>query len=203
MQLLKIPGLCAYVLRRLWKLTMMRVYRPLFGVHGRKFRFDPGGEYTYRTIHVGDDVYLGERPIFMASDSHIRIGNKVVIGPEVIIAAGNHNTSIVGKFMVDVTEKRPEDDLEVVIEDDVWIGSRAILLNGVTVGRGAIVAAGAVVTKSVPSYSIAAGVPAKVVKFRWTVETILQHEEMLYPPEERFSREELQAIQDSEAVSHR
>jgi acetyltransferase-like isoleucine patch superfamily enzyme len=96
--------------------------------------------------------------------------------------------------MTDVHEKRPEDDRDVVIEDDVWIGSRAIVLKGVTIGRGAVVAAGAVVTKSVPPYAIAAGTPAKVLKFRWNLETVLKHEELLYASEWRLSRETLEKI---------
>jgi acetyltransferase-like isoleucine patch superfamily enzyme len=97
--------------------------------------------------------------------------------------------------MHDVTSKRPGDDLGVTIEDDVWIGAQAIVLRGVTVGRGSIVGAGAVVKKSVPPYSIVAGVPARVIRFRWDVQTILSHEQNLYPPEKRLTREELESIQ--------
>jgi acetyltransferase-like isoleucine patch superfamily enzyme len=88
-------------------------------------------------------------------------------------------------------EKTPDDDLGVIIEDDVWVGTRAVILHGVRVRRGAIVAAGAVVTKSVPPYAIVGGVPARVLKFRWDVETILKHEEALYSADERYGRSEL------------
>tara|TARA_A100001391_G_C5079914_1_gene279860 strand:- start:4151 stop:4474 length:324 start_codon:yes stop_codon:yes gene_type:complete len=77
-------------------------------------------------------------------------------------------------------EKRAEDDLGVVIEDDVWVGTRAVILHGVTVGRGSIVAAGAIVTKDVPRYSIVAGVPAQVIKYRWSADAIAEHERDLY-----------------------
>jgi len=69
-------------------------------------------------------------------------------------------------------------------------GIRAIV-TGVTVGRGAIVGAGSVVAKSVPPYAVAVGVPARVVKFRWEVEQILEHEKPLYPESERLTREML------------
>jgi acetyltransferase-like isoleucine patch superfamily enzyme len=168
---------------------LMYVYRPLFASHGRNFRFDPFGRYTFATISVGNDVNLGVGATLIAAKSEIKIGNKVMFGPDVVLIGGGHNTSVVGRFMYDVTEKRPEDDRGVTIEDDVWVGCRAIILRGVTVGRGAIIGAGAVVTKNVPPYAVAAGVPAHVVKFRWDVETILRHEERVYPPDKRLTRE--------------
>lgn len=177
--------------RRVRRRLLMYLHRPLFAAHGRNFHFDPDGTYSYENISVGDDVSLGLRPILMASESTITIGNKVMFGPEVMIIGGRHNTAVVGRFMTDVHVKRPEDDLGVAIEDDVWIGSRAIVLQGVRIGRGSIVGAGSIVTKSVPPYAIVAGNPAKVRKFRWDVETILEHESRLYVPEKRLSREEL------------
>ena len=65
------------------------------------------------------------------------------------------------------------------------------LLSGVHIGRGAIVAAGAVVSKDVPPYSIVGGIPARIIKFRWTIEEILEHEHILYPEEERLAKYEL------------
>jgi len=175
----------------------MLLYRPLFAAHGRNFRFDPAGDYSYGTIYVGHDVHLGLRPFLNATRSTIRIGNKVIFGPEVTIRGGNHRTDLVGRFMFDVTEaeKLPENDRDVVIEDDVWIGTRAIILHGVTIGRGAIVGAGAVVAKNVPPYAIVGGVPAKVFKYRWDVETILRHEATLYPQQQRLSRNVLEQWQ--------
>jgi acetyltransferase-like isoleucine patch superfamily enzyme len=169
----------------------MYVLRSLFAAHGRRFVFDPFGLYTFSTIFVGNDVSINARPTLMARHSEIHIGNKVMFGPEVMIIAGNHNTSVVGDFMSDVTHKRPEDDQDVVIEDDVWIGSRAVVLKGVVIGRGAIVGAGAIVTRSVPPYAVAVGVPARVVGFRGNVDAILRHEAALYSDDRRLTREEL------------
>ena len=64
-------------------------------------------------------------------------------------------------------EKVPENDLPITLEGDSWIGARAILLKGITVGPGAVVAAGAVVTQDVPPYTIVAGIPARVIKHRF------------------------------------
>ena len=70
-------------------------------------------------------------------------------------------------------------DQPVVIEDDVWCGANVTILKGVTIGRGSVVAAGAVVTKSFPPYSIIGGIPAKLLKMRFTEEEIMEHERML------------------------
>lgn len=152
-----------------------------FAQVGRDFDFDPDGVYSYETIYIGDDVTLGYRPTLLATRSTIRIGNWVMLGPEVTVRGGNHRFDVVGVPTRRVTNemKRPEDDLGVVIEDDVWIGARAIVLHGVTVGRGSIIAAGAVVTRSIPPYSIAAGVPAQVVRRRFNDEEVRLHEAAL------------------------
>ena len=168
--------------------------RKLFKSYGSNLIFSPYDIFSYHTISVGDDVYIGPGACFSASQTTLTIGSKVMFGHNVTIMGGDHNASCVGKFMYDVHEKQPEDDRPIVIEDDVWVGSRATVLKGVTVGKGSIVAAGAVVTKNIPPYSIAGGVPAKVIKRRWPVETILRHEALLYPPEKRMAECELRAL---------
>jgi acetyltransferase-like isoleucine patch superfamily enzyme len=187
----KFPGWLLYTAGRVWRRLRMYLYLPLFREHGSRINFDPDGAYSFENICLGSDVSLGYRPTLLAARSVIRIGNKVMFGPQVTLIGGNHNTSQVGKAMFDVHEKRPDDDLGVRVEDDVWIGSRAIVLSGVTVGRGSIVAAGAVVTRSVPPYSVVGGCPARVIRFRWDVETILLHENALYAPELRLAEAEL------------
>lgn len=173
----------------------MLILRPLFGSYGSGFSFDSDGFYSYKNIHVGNNVSLGLRPILMAELSEIRIGNHVMFGPEVVVIGGGHNSTVIGRSMATVHEKTGNEDLGVVIEDDVWVGTRAIILRGVCVGRGSIVGAGALVTKSVPPYSIVGGNPATVIKFRWDIDTILAHEEKLYLPENRFSRDSLEQWQ--------
>ena len=150
--------------------------------------------YSYRNIEIGNDVFIGPGACLLAAESGIVIGNKVVLGPNVSIVGGDHNFSEVGQHMFDVKVKRPEDDQTVSIEDDVWIGAGATILKGVCLGRGCIVAAGSVVTRDIPPYAIAMGVPGRVRSLRFPMETVLIHEQSLYPPERRLSREWLREV---------
>ncbi len=99
-------------------------------------------------------------------------------------------------FFLQITEaEKPKGlDKDVVVEEDVWIGCNVTLLSGVTVGRGSVIAAGAVVTKSCPPYSLLGGVPAKVIKIRMSVDEILEHERNLYPKDKRYEAAELEEM---------
>lgn len=167
-----------YYTERLYQFLLVLLYRQRFGAFGSDFHFDPKGSYTFESIYCGNHVSLGSNAHIIATRSKILIGNHVMFGPDVMIHGGNHRIDIVGRYMDTITEleKRPEDDKDVIIEDDVWIGSRAIILHGVTLGRGCIVAAGSVVTKNVPPYAIVGGMPAKVIKYRWDEQTSAKHE---------------------------
>jgi len=179
---------------RVQKRLRMVILRAAFRRVGRNFVFDPDSVFSYRTIEVGDDVFVAQGAILQSPRSQIIIGNKVMFGPEVAVLGGNHNASVIGQYMYDVKEKRPDDDQPIVIEDDVWIGARATILKGVRLQRGSIVAAGAIVTKDVPAYTVVGGIPAKVLAVRFTIEQILQHEAGLYLEDKRLSPDALTAM---------
>lgn len=185
-----------YLLSRVFQRLRMLILRRLFGSYGKQFLFDPDGYYSFQNIHVGNEVSLGWRPVIMAALSEVHIGNHVMFGPEVVIIGGGHNTSVLGEFMTQVHEKTGNEDLGVVIEDDVWVGARAVILRGVHVGRGSVIGAGAVVTKSVPPYAIVVGNHARVTRFRWDVQTIIAHEQALYLPEQRLAEADLKRWQE-------
>jgi acetyltransferase-like isoleucine patch superfamily enzyme len=81
--------------------------------------------------------------------------------------------------MFDVHEKLPENDLDVVIEDDVWVGANVLILKGVKIGRGCIIGAGSIVEKSIPAYTIYFGSPRLKTWSRWDAKTIEAHEHLL------------------------
>ncbi|MBR3854828.1 MAG: acyltransferase [Bacteroidaceae bacterium] len=93
-------------------------------------------------------------------------------------------------------------DKDVILEEDVWIGMNVVLLSGAVIGRGSTVAAGSVVTRGLPPYCMAGGVPAKPIKFKWTIDEIFGHERILYPEEECFTREQLEKIFAETKLKH-
>lgn len=176
---------------------LMALSKGSFREIGSNCIFHPtSSSFHYSKISIGDDVAIGDNARFWCSESSIKIGSHCVFAPNVSIIAGNHSFHIPGKFITDysVADKRPEDDLPVVIEDDVWIGTNVAILNGVRVGRGAIIAAGSVVNKEVRPYEICGGVPAKCIGHRFKPEEILQHEKLLYPEEKRLTKSQIDSI---------
>ena len=149
---------------------------------GANVNFSPlDSVFTYETIYAGNNVNIGYHADFVATRSKIIIGDHVIFGPHVSIRGGDHRTDIIGVYVDEVKDhmKLPENDADVVFEGDNWIGMNSTILKGVVIGKGCIVAAGAVVNKSTPPYSIVGGVPAKVLKMRFTPDEILEHERIL------------------------
>jgi carbonic anhydrase/acetyltransferase-like protein (isoleucine patch superfamily) len=115
------------------------------------------------SITVGGNTAFNMNVHINASVSGIiRIGECCLIGPNVVMRTASHKYNNPGVFI----RKQGHFAGDIDIEDDVWIGANAVILGGVRIGKGAVVGAGAVVTKDVPSMAIAVGVPAKFVKFR-------------------------------------
>ena len=162
-----------------WKRCMKHCGK---GVYIRPMSSDIKGLWN---LSVGDSTSIPKGSTIYCTDAACTIGKKVLFGPKPTIITGDHRIDILGKYMTDVTvEEKFVDgvnvyDQPVVIEDDVWCGANVTILKGVTIGHGSVVAAGAVVTKSFPPYSIIGGIPAKLIKMRFTEEEIMEHERML------------------------
>jgi acetyltransferase-like isoleucine patch superfamily enzyme len=112
-------------------------------------------------LKVGDRSNIGAYS-YIGCSGYIEIGNNVMMGPRVNLMAENHNFA-----RADIPMKEQGVTRSFIkIEDDCWLGVNCTVVAGVTIGKGSIVAAGAVVTKDVPPYSIVGGVPARVIKSR-------------------------------------
>ena len=121
------------------------------------------GQQFKPEIIIGDGSSIQSYAHVTAINS-ICIGNGVRIGPNVLITDNAHGASV-AELLDTAPNLRPLSSKgPVVIEDNVWIGTKASIMPGVRIGKGAIIAANSVVTHDIPSYCVAAGVPAKVIK---------------------------------------
>jgi len=111
------------------------------------------------SVEIGEYTSIGDRTEIHCADK-VKIGNKVLISWDVNIIENDYHSSGAEKV-----QSRP-----IIIEDEVWIGAHCIILKGVTIGKGSIIGAGSVVTKSIPPYSLAVGNPARIIRktIAWT-----------------------------------
>ena len=117
----------------------------------------PGASFSCpERISIGDHTHIGER-VHLRGGGHLRIGKWCQFANHVIVSTSNHK--IDGGLYAGHTT-----DEDVVIGDNVWFGSNAIVVPGVTIGDNAVIGAGAVVTKDIPANVVAAGVPARVLR---------------------------------------
>lgn len=114
-------------------------------------------------IIIGESTYIGENNNLRAADGIIEIGNGCLISQCITMVTSNHG--IEGRVPITqqpwVSKKG-----KISIGDNVWIGANSVILPDITIGEGAVVAAGAIVTKDVPPFAIVAGNPAKIIKYR-------------------------------------
>ncbi len=169
------------VLRRLWQLAYRR-YAVRANVRlGKKVHIGIGSIlWAPHELVVGDDVYIGKGCTIECDGS---IGGGVLIGNRVgLVGRRDHDIHAVGSTIRRapwVGGNGGPDSGAISIGSDVWIGYGAIVLTGVSVGRGAIVAAGAVVTKDVAPYEIVGGNPAAVIGTRFGAAERREHEALL------------------------
>lgn len=161
------------MLKSLKKLIKVKLWR-----HRNPHNFTTlaGDNFPLDKVTVGKLTYGPIRAIsYGGSNESLKIGNCCSIADEVtFLLGGGHRLDCIstfpfrGKLVGDVEAmmKGP-----IVLEDDVWIGYGATVLSGVTLGKGSVVGAGALVCRDVPSYAIVAGIPAKVIRYRFDDKT--------------------------------
>ena len=119
----------------------------------------------FSKVKIGTKASINSNVMINArGKGKIIIGNNVLIGPNVVLRSNNHSFETSKIPVID----QGMNEGEILINDDVWIGSNAVVLPNCKIGKGVIIAAGAVVTSDVESYSIVGGVPAKLIKKRDT-----------------------------------
>ena len=168
-----------YYIKRIYNKIYIPKFKRRMLYCGEDVNFSPADSvFTFESMYVGNHVSIGYHADFVATRSKIIIGDHVVFGPHVSIRGGDHRYDIPGRYIDTIKDedKLPQNDADVVFEGDNWIGMNSTILKGVTIGFGSVVAAGSVVNKSTPPYSIVGGVPAKVLRMRFTEDEIKMHE---------------------------
>lgn len=168
------------ILRKVYRNIRMYLVRWRFNLKNVHKTF-----YMGKSCQVSSDLVAGSYVFigfYCVIYSKVKIGDYTMLAPEVKIIGGDHKYDIAGRPMI---FSGRDEQLETEIGKDVWIGSRSIIMRGVKIGDGAIIAANSVVTKDVEPYSIVGGSPAKFIKNRFnTIEDIEIHNKML---EQKYS----------------
>jgi len=115
------------------------------------------------SLHVGKNTFIQSGCIFNPIVANINIGEDCQIAPRCIFMPYRHNFD---RLDIPIGHQGLSSRGDITVEDDVWLGANVVIVDGVTIGRGAIVGAGSVVTKDIPPYAIAAGSPAKIISYR-------------------------------------
>lgn len=157
-------------------------------------------QYPMR-IYSKKDVFVSEN-VKLSSGLHIinAPGEKVIIKRYSVLAAdctivtNSHRSTVsIPQFILGQSHVNDK-SADVTINEDVWVGANVTILAGAELGRGCIVSACSLVTKSVPPYALVVGTPAKIQKVIFSIDQILEHEKALYPFEDRYTREELERL---------
>lgn len=150
-----------------------------------------------RNMFLEDNVIIQSEVNFISYKGKLIIGKYSVISSGCIIVPSKHIPIVGVPFYYATKYHIGDEDDEINIKEDCWIGAGCILLPGITIGRGSIVGAGSVVTKDIPPYSIAVGSPARVISVKFSVEDIIAHERALYQESERLKIDYLRSLFDT------
>ena len=126
---------------------------------GKNVNIEQGARFS-SAVRLGDNSGIG---INARIEAHVTIGNDVMMGPECMMFTSNHASA---DLTIPMNRQGFDAPRPIVIEDDVWIGARVIILPGVRVGKGSIIGAGSMVTHDVAPYSIVGGNPARLIRSR-------------------------------------
>lgn len=138
-------------------------YQLILGEVGKNCSIGERFSYYYgKNIIIGNNVYIGHDVDIIASQEKVKIGDNCLLAQGVLLVTRKHNFA---KRNI-LVRKQGETRAPIIIENDVWIGAKAIILAGVTIAQGAVIGAGAVVTKNVKPYAVVGGIPAKHIKYR-------------------------------------
>ena len=159
--------------------------------------YNPENLYMSELTNINGGAYImnTRAKFIMKKYSGAAFGLTVITGGHLSVPGMHHKQ--INNRIKDEIDINHEEDQDVIVEEDVWIGAKTVLLRGVHLGRGCIIGAGSVVRRSVPPYAMVAGNPAKIIGFRFNPKEMAIHEAALMPEEDRIPLEILQKNYDN------
>ncbi len=171
------------IIRELYRIHQKNLFQKNWRAQN-KHNFTSIGERTFpfENVKVGHYSYgmLNVQSMYVQPTEKLLIGNFVSLAPGATFLLGmNHQINTITTYplhsrFIEYDQIDATSNGKIIVEDEVWIGTNALILSGLTIGKGAIIAAGSIVTKDVPPYSIYGGNPAKLIKYRFSEEIITE-----------------------------
>lgn len=172
----------------------MNKLRRQFGRIGNHTYVKLNSQLVPKNMFLDDYVVIQDHVNFISNTGRLFVGKYSVISAGCIIIPGKHHLKVGMPFYVNTQYHLCDEDMDIIVGEDCWIGAGSILLPGVTIGRGAVVGAGSVVTKDIPPYAVVAGAPAKIIAKRMTEDEVLVHEMAIYDEGKRLEKRVVRSL---------
>lgn len=184
-----------YAVKNAWKRYVQIKDRSIYGyigfntqVHLPMTIANPSNCYFSDHSKIREGLYL------INTTGKFIVKKYTTISINCLVVTGNHRPTV-GIPEVLLGESHINDlETDIIVEESVWIGANCTLIAKSHIGRGAVIGANSLVNKEIPPYAVAVGSPAKIIASVFTLEQILEHEKILYPENERFSRDYLEEL---------
>lgn len=176
---------------------MISKIKILFKTKNKKFRnrFARIGKHSivmHNSQLVPENMYLDDYVVIQNNINFISFKGRLIVKKYSVISSGciiipaSHKLKVGIPFYASTIKHIADENKDIIIEEDCWIGAGAILLPGIKIGRGCVVGAGAVVTKDIPPYAVVVGIPARIIATKFCIDDIKTHERKIYKKEERL-----------------
>lgn len=186
-----------HFIKNVWK-TLLNLCKDGYWVgriahSGKNIQIQRNVAIVPQNLYMEDFTRLQNLNNMISYHGKVIIKKYAAVGCGCVLIPGAHTPTVgVPQFLSTLHINDVDGDL--IIEEDAWVGAGSILLSHCHIGRGAVIGAGSLVAKPIPPYAVAVGSPAKVIAAKFSIEQILQHEAILYPPEDRMSKEEIEEL---------
>lgn len=161
-------------------------YSCQFGAIGRTTIVSSTSQVVTQNMYLDDYVTIQGHNNFISHKGKLIVKKYSVISAGCLIIPGAHTLKVGLPFWLSAKHHIADKEDDIIIGEDCWIGAGCILLPGIKIGRGCVVGAGSVVTKDIPDYAVVAGVPARIIATKFSMEDVLSHEHILYSVSERL-----------------